>query len=80
MQAMRDLDAIAHKYVGKTEISFRDQGRANVALGGICYSVSVGGRDGEWANIKEEYTKRELFEKNLDHLIMDDHKTCLNAV
>ena len=73
---MRDLDAIGHKYFEKTQISYRDQARATVALVGICYSVSVGGRNGEWAAIQEEYAKRELFEKNLDHLIMDNHKTC----
>ena len=80
MQAMRDLNAIGHKYAEKTQISYRDQARATVALCGICYSVSVGGRNGEWADMKEEYTKRELFEKNLDHLIMDNHKTCPHVV
>ena len=74
-RAMLDLKALGKKYAGKTSISYRDQARATVVMQGLIYQVTVGGRDGEWASLTEEYARQELLTKEKSHLEMDDHKT-----
>ena len=77
-QAMLEIERLSNKYEGKTKITFRDSARATTVLGGLCYSVTVGGRDGEWVDVKESQVQRELFELDRNYLIMDEHKTILS--
>ena len=74
-QAMRDLENMARRYASKPTITYRDQAYATTALGGLVYSVTVGGRDGEWKYATEEHVREELFVKDLNYLIMEQHKT-----
>lgn len=73
-QSMHDLNTLWLKYRKATTVPWNVRFAVNVALAGITFYNTYGGRPGEWSSMLRQKVL-ELIDGGGDFLVIDDHKT-----